>query len=56
MNRNMTLRENIMFLLDQYKKELNIEKNLPDKDQNYDIIECYSYIIAELEFALKISI
>lgn len=53
MDKNNTLRENIMFLLDQYEKELKIEKN--KSDQNYDIIECFENIVIELEFALKIS-
>ena len=54
MKNNETLRENIKWLIAQYKKELEIEKN--DKEPNYDIINDFENIIIELEYALKVSI
>lgn len=53
MENNKTLRENIEWLLNQYKKELEYEKN--EKEPNDDIINDYENVITELEFALKVS-
>ena len=50
-----TLRENIEWLLEQYKKELKLEEQQDIDEQNFDIINGYENIIIELEFALKIS-
>lgn len=54
MKSDKTLKENITWLLEQYKKELEIEKR-NEKENNYMIIVGYENIIMELEFALKIS-
>ena len=51
-----TLKNNIIFLLNQYKKELEQEEKKDIDKQNIDIITSYQNIIIELEFALKISI
>lgn len=53
MIKGVTLKQNIEWLLNQYKKELELEKN--SKDPNYDIINDYENVITELEFALEIS-
>ena len=50
-----TLRNNIIWLLNQYKKELEIEEQKDILEQNLDIINDYKNIITELEFALEIS-
>lgn len=55
MEKNNTLKENITWLLEQYKKELKIEESQDIDDQNLDIINDYKNIIIELEYALKIS-
>jgi len=55
MERTKTLRQNIEWLLEQYKKELELEENQDILKQNLDIINDYKNIIIELEFALKIS-
>lgn len=55
MNNNKTLKENITWLLQQYKKELEIENKKDIDNQNFDIINDYENIIIELEYALKIS-
>lgn len=53
MNKNNTLEENIIWILEQYAKELNIEKQ---KDEpNFDVINDYENIIIELNFALEFS-
>lgn len=55
MEKSKTLKENIQWLLEQYKKELAIENQKDILEQNLDIINCYECTISELEFALKIS-
>lgn len=55
MRKDKTLRENIMFLLEHYKKELVIEEQKDILQQSLDIINDYKNIIIELEFALEIS-
>lgn len=55
MERGKTLKENISWLLQQYKKELKIEEEQDIDEQNLDIIESYKNIIVELEYALNIS-
>ncbi len=50
-----TLKQNIMFLLNQYKKELDIESKKDILDQDLEAITFYENIIIELEYALKIS-
>jgi hypothetical protein len=55
MERGKTLKENISWLLQQYKKELKIEEEQDIEEQNFDIIESYKNIIIELEYALSIS-
>ena len=56
MKNGETLRENIYWLLSQYKKELEIEKQKDVLEQELEIINCYENIIIELEYALKVSI
>jgi len=51
-----TLKNNIIWLLNQYKKELEEEQKKDILEQNLDIITSYQNIIIELEFALDISI
>lgn len=53
MKANVSLRDNITWLLNQYRKELKIEK--ASEDANNDIINDFENIIIELEFALKVS-
>ena len=53
MKKEKTLKENIQWLIDQYKKELEIENSREVKD--YVVILNYENIIYELEFALQIS-
>ena len=55
MEKEKILKENIVWLLNQYKKELEIEESQDILDQNLDIVNDYKNIICELEFALKIS-
>lgn len=55
MEKEKTLKENIVWLLNQYKKELEIEESQDILEQNLDIVNDYKNIICELEFALKIS-
>ena len=55
MLKDKTLKENIIWLLEQYKKELKLEEEQDIDEQNFDIINDYKNIIVELEFALKIS-
>lgn len=55
MQKNVDLRVNIKWLLDQYKKELEEEEKKDILEQNLDIINDYKNIIIELEYALKIS-
>ena len=55
MKNTNTLKENIQWLLEQYKKELALENQKDIDKQNLDIIESYNNIIIELEYALKIS-
>lgn len=51
-----TLKQNIEFLLNQYKKELDIENKKKDiLEQDLEAITFYENIIIELEYALKIS-
>ena len=52
MKSDKTLRENITWLLEYYKKDLEYEKT---HDNNYDTIVDYENIITELDYALKIS-
>ena len=51
-----TLKNNIIWLLNQYKKELEEEEKKDIDEQNLDNITSYQNIIIELEYALKISI
>lgn len=55
MKKENTLKENISWLLEQYKKELEIEERQDIEEQNLDVINDYKNIIIELEYALKIS-
>ena len=55
MKKEWTLKENITWLLEQYKKSLQEEKAKKDDEQNIEMIWDYENIIIELEFALKIS-
>ena len=55
MEKDKTLRENITWLLEQYKKELELEEQKDIDEQNFDIIDSYENYIVELKFALKIS-
>lgn len=56
MERGKTLKENISWLLQQYKKELKIEEEKDiDEQQNFERIDGYKNIIIELEYALNIS-
>ena len=55
MEKGKTLKENISWLLQQYKKEIELEEQKDIDEQNLDIIESYTNIIIELEYALKIS-
>ena len=50
-----TLKQNIEFLLNQYKKELDIENKKDILEQDLEAITFYENIIIELEYALKIS-
>lgn len=50
-----TLKQNIEFLLNQYKKELEIENEKDILEQDLEILTFYQNIIIELEYALKIS-
>lgn len=51
-----TLKNNIKWLLERYKFELELEEQKDISLQNLDIINDYKNIIIELEFALDISI
>ena len=53
--KEIELKENISWLLEQYKKELQLEEQKDISEQNLDIITAYNNIITELEFALDIS-
>ena len=55
MERTNTLKQNIEWLLEQYKKELTLEEAKDIDSQNLDIINDFKNIIIELEFALEIS-
>lgn len=55
MEKGKTLKENISWLLQQYKKELELEEEKDIDEQNLDIIESYKNVIIELEYALSIS-
>ena len=55
MENTNTLKQNIQWLLEQYKKELKIEEEQDILKQNLDVINSYKNIIIELEYALKIS-
>lgn len=55
MYKEKTLKENIEFLLNQYKKELDIENKKDILEQDLEAITFYENIIIELEYALKIS-
>lgn len=55
MEKNKTLKENIQWLLEQYKKELTIENQKDIVEQDLEILNFYENIIIELEYALKIS-
>lgn len=54
MKRTNTLKENIEFLLQQYKKELALEEAKDIDKQNLDIITDYQNYIIELEYALEL--
>ena len=54
MKKENTLRGNIEWLLEQYKKELALEEQKDILDQNLDIINDYKNIIIELEYALEL--
>lgn len=56
MKKTNTLYENIEFLLNQYKKELEIEEEKCLLEQEPMLVLSYKNIIIELECALKISI
>lgn len=51
-----TLKQNIEFLLNLYKKVLDIENKKDILKQDLKAITFYENIIVELEYALKISI
>ena len=51
-----TLKNNIKWLLEKYKFELELEEQKDISLQNLDIINDYKNIIIELEFVLDISI
>lgn len=55
MEKGKTLKENITWLLEQYKKELELEEQKDIDDQNLERQEGYKNIIIELEYALEIS-
>ena len=55
MKNGETLKNNIIWLLNQYKKELALEEQQDIENQNLDIINDYKNVIIELEYALKIS-
>ena len=55
MKNDKTLRENIEWLIEAYKKELEEEKNKQQEEQDYMAIVNFENIIMELEFALGIS-
>ena len=55
MEKGKTLKENISWLLQQYKKELKYEEEKDIEEQNFEIIDGYKNIIIELEYALEIS-
>lgn len=54
MEKTNTLKENISWLLEQYKKELALEEEKDIEEQSLDIINDYKNIIIELEFALEL--
>lgn len=55
MEKEKTLKENISWLLEQYKRELELEEQKDIEEQDLDIIDSYKNYIIELEYALKIS-
>lgn len=55
MLKDNTLKQNIEWLLNQYKKELDIEEQKDILYQDLEAIEFYKNIIIELEYALRIS-
>lgn len=55
MEKNKTLKENINWLLNRYRMELTLEEEKDIDDQDLYVIETYTNIIIELEYALKIS-
>lgn len=55
MTRTNTLRENIEWLLTQYKRELELEEQKDIEEQNLDVLNDFKNVICELECALEIS-
>ena len=53
MDSNKTLKQNIEWLLDMYKEELQAEQKQNEESRNEDYIWCYENCIMELEFALE---
>ena len=54
MKKTNTLKENISWLLEQYKKELALEEEKDIDEQNFERIDGYKNIIIELEYALEL--
>lgn len=54
MKKTNTLKENIQWLIEQYKKELQLEEQKDILEQNLDILDAYKNIIIELEYALEL--
>ena len=55
MKKEKTIKENIKFLIDMYKRELELENDKPVEKRDITHIEDMVNIIIELEFALDIS-
>lgn len=55
MKKGATYKENIEWLLNQYKKELEAEESQDILEQNLDTINDFKNIIIELEYLLEIS-
>lgn len=54
MEKKNTLKENIQWLVEQYKKELQLEEQKDILKQNLDLVDAYKNIIIELEYALEL--
>lgn len=54
MEKKNTLKQNIQWLVEQYKKELQLEEQKDILEQNLDILNDFKNIIIELEYALEL--